>query len=83
MTTSLVVTPTHLQQVKNKQHPPEITAENPTTNHESHPCNDLFAKVFYLTGFIENRGRGYEKWFKNNSGTLRHDPATGYIYVLQ
>ncbi len=29
--------------------------------HESRPRNPLIAKVFYLLGFIENRGRGYEK----------------------
>ncbi len=41
--------------------PPEITAENLMTLHESHPRNELIAKVFYLAGFIENWGRGYEK----------------------
>lgn len=41
--------------------PPEITSENLMTTHESHPRNELIAKVFYLAGFIENWGRGYEK----------------------
>ena len=41
--------------------PPEITSENLMTSHESHPRNELIAKVFYLAGFIENWGRGYEK----------------------
>ena len=41
--------------------PPEITPENLMTLHESHPRNELIAKVFYLAGFIENWGRGYEK----------------------
>ena len=31
------------------------------TTHESHPRNSLIAKVFYLAGFIESWGRGYEK----------------------
>ena len=29
--------------------------------HESHPRNRLMANVFYLSGFIEAWGRGYEK----------------------
>ena len=29
--------------------------------HESHPRNRLMANVFYLAGFIEAWGRGYEK----------------------
>ena len=29
--------------------------------HESHPRNPLIAKVFFLAGFIESWGRGYEK----------------------
>lgn len=41
--------------------PPEINSENLMTSHESHPRNELIAKVFYLAGFIENWGRGYEK----------------------
>lgn len=41
--------------------PPEITAENLMSTHESHPRNSLIAKVFYLAGFIESWGRGYEK----------------------
>ena len=36
-------------------------------------------EIWYDAQSIAN----YEKWFKNNSGTLRHDPATGYLYVLQ
>lgn len=40
--------------------PPEITEENLMTTHESHPRNSLIAKVFYLAGFIESWGRGYE-----------------------
>ncbi|MBR6082911.1 MAG: putative DNA binding domain-containing protein [Salinivirgaceae bacterium] len=41
--------------------PPEITVDNLMSPHESHPRNELIAKVFYLAGFIENWGRGYEK----------------------
>ena len=41
--------------------PPEITPANLMTLHESHPRNNLIAKVFYLAGFIESWGRGYEK----------------------
>lgn len=41
--------------------PPEITIETLMAIHESHPRNDLIAKVFYLAGFIESWGRGYEK----------------------
>lgn len=41
--------------------PPEITPENLMDFHESHPRNELIAKVFYMAGFIESWGRGYEK----------------------
>ena len=41
--------------------PPEITPENLMSFHESHPRNELIAKAFYLAGFIESWGRGYEK----------------------
>lgn len=41
--------------------PPEITADNLMASHESHPRNELIARVFYLAGFIESWGRGYEK----------------------
>ncbi len=41
--------------------PPEITVDNLMSPHESRPRNELIAKVFYLAGFIENWGRGYEK----------------------
>ena len=41
--------------------PPSLTIEKLMTEHESRPRNPLIAKVFYLLGFIENWGRGYEK----------------------
>ena len=41
--------------------PPSITVEKLMEDHESMPRNPLIAKVFYLMGFIENWGRGYEK----------------------
>jgi ATP-dependent DNA helicase RecG len=41
--------------------PPSITIENLMGEHESKPRNPLIAKVFYLLGFVENWGRGYEK----------------------
>ena len=41
--------------------PQSITIEKLMGDHESMPRNPLIAKVFYLMGFIENWGRGYEK----------------------
>jgi len=41
--------------------PPSITIESLMGEHESQPRNPLIAKVFYLLGFVENWGRGYEK----------------------
>ena len=41
--------------------PQSITIEKLMEDHESMPRNPLIAKVFYLMGFIENWGRGYEK----------------------
>ncbi len=41
--------------------PPGYTVENLMKPHESHPRNRLIANVFYLAGFIEAWGRGYEK----------------------
>ena len=41
--------------------PPSITIEKLMGEHESQPRNPLIAKVFYLLGFVENWGRGYEK----------------------
>ena len=38
-----------------------ITVEKLMEPHESHPRNRLMANVFYLAGFIEAWGRGYEK----------------------
>jgi ATP-dependent DNA helicase RecG len=41
--------------------PPGYTVEKLMEPHESHPRNRLMANVFYLAGFIESWGRGYEK----------------------
>ena len=41
--------------------PPGYTVEKLMEPHESHPRNRLMANVFYLAGFIEAWGRGYEK----------------------
>ena len=41
--------------------PPGYTVEMLMEPHESHPRNRLMANVFYLAGFIEAWGRGYEK----------------------
>ena len=41
--------------------PPDYSVEKLTEQHESHPRNRLMANVFFLAGFIENWGRGYEK----------------------
>lgn len=41
--------------------PPNFTIETLFSQHESQPRNKLIAKTFYLAGFIENWGRGYEK----------------------
>ena len=41
--------------------PPNYTVEKLMEQHESHPRNRLIANVFYLAGFIEAWGRGYEK----------------------
>ena len=38
-----------------------FTIETLLSQHESYPRNTLIAKVFYLAGFIESWGRGYEK----------------------
>lgn len=51
----------HIDLWNSGEFPPEITAKNLMTTHESHPRNSLIAKVFYLAGFIESWGRGYEK----------------------
>ena len=41
--------------------PEGFTIETLMTEHDSRPRNMLIAKVFYLAGFIEAWGRGYEK----------------------
>lgn len=41
--------------------PENFTVETLLTVHESRPRNQLIARVFYLAGFIESWGRGYEK----------------------
>ena len=41
--------------------PPDFTVETLMQKHESVPRNPLVAKVFYMAGFIETWGRGYEK----------------------
>lgn len=41
--------------------PPSYTVEKLMEQHESHPRNRLMANVYYLAGFIEAWGRGYEK----------------------
>ncbi len=40
--------------------PLQYTVETLMTDHESHPRNKLIANVFYLAGFIESWGRGYQ-----------------------
>lgn len=41
--------------------PPYYTVEKLMEQHESHPRNRLMANIYYLAGFIEAWGRGYEK----------------------
>ena len=41
--------------------PPDYTVEKLWKEHESRPRNKLIANVFYMAGFIEAWGRGYEK----------------------
>ena len=41
--------------------PPNYSIEKLMQPHESHPRNRLMANLFYLVGFIEAWGRGYEK----------------------
>lgn len=41
--------------------PPNYSVEKLMLPHESHPRNRLMANIFYLAGFIEAWGRGYEK----------------------
>ena len=41
--------------------PEGFTVETLMAEHDSRPRNMLIAKVFYLAGFIEAWGRGYEK----------------------
>ena len=41
--------------------PENFTVETLLTVHESRPRNQLIARAFYLAGFIESWGRGYEK----------------------
>ena len=41
--------------------PEGFTVETLMAEHDSRPRNMLIAKVFYLAGFIESWGRGYEK----------------------
>lgn len=41
--------------------PPTFTINTLLGEHESHPRNKLVAKAFYLAGFIESWGRGYDK----------------------
>ena len=41
--------------------PPDYTVEKLMEQHESHPRNRLMANIYYLAGFIEAWGRGYEK----------------------
>ena len=41
--------------------PPEMTVDMLFEVHESCPRNNLIANTFYLAGFIESWGRGYEK----------------------
>ena len=41
--------------------PPNYSVEKLMQPHESHPRNRLMANAFYLAGFIEAWGRGYEK----------------------
>ena len=57
----------HIQIWNDGTLPPSMTVEKLMEEHESRPRNPLIAKVFFLMGFIENWGRGYEK--------IRHDFA--------
>lgn len=41
--------------------PEGFTVETLMGSHESNPRNNLIARTFYLLGYIENWGRGYEK----------------------
>lgn len=41
--------------------PEGFTVETLMNSHESNPRNNLIARTFYLLGYIENWGRGYEK----------------------
>lgn len=41
--------------------PEGFTVDTLMESHESNPRNNLIARAFYLLGYIENWGRGYEK----------------------
>lgn len=41
--------------------PEGFTVDTLMESHESNPRNNLIARTFYLLGYIENWGRGYEK----------------------
>ena len=41
--------------------PPNYTIETLFSDHESQPRNSLLADTFYMAGYIETWGRGYEK----------------------
>ena len=41
--------------------PEGFTVDTLMESHESNPRNNLIARAFYLMGYIENWGRGYEK----------------------
>lgn len=41
--------------------PEGFTVDTLMGSHESNPRNTLIARIFYLLGYIENWGRGYEK----------------------
>ncbi len=56
--------------------PPDFTVEKLMQKHESVPRNPLVAKVFYMAGFIETWGRGYEKIYN----AFRQEKLTDPIF---
>ena len=59
--TSVLVFDDYITLLNGGKLPPNYSVEKLMQPHESHPRNRLMANVFYLAGFIEAWGRGYEK----------------------